>query len=114
MQFVVSEQASSNTAMVHRHSCRKAQTQEKRSLDIRVHGPFATGEQAMSAAARNGSKAGEELHLLQAIITGRNEDGGQEAQPAFGWASFCGRLNRLERPLCALARQYHRRLTCGR
>ena len=56
MQFVVSEQASSNTAMVHRHSCRKAQRQEKWSLDIRVHGPFATGEQAMSAAARTGRK----------------------------------------------------------
>ena len=56
MQFVVSEQASTNTAMVHLCSCRKAQSQEKRSLDVRVHGPFATGEQAMSAASRTGRK----------------------------------------------------------
>ena len=56
MQFVVSEQASTNTAMVHRCSCRQAQTQESQSLDVRVHGPFATGEQAMSAATRTGRK----------------------------------------------------------
>ena len=56
MQFVVSEQASTNTAIVHRCSCRKAQGQENRSLDVRVHGPFATGEQALSAATRTGRK----------------------------------------------------------
>ena len=56
MQYVVSEQASTNTAVVHRCTCRTAQAQEKRALDIRLHGPFATGEQAMSAAARTGRK----------------------------------------------------------
>ena len=56
MQFVVSEQASTNTAMVHRCSCRNAQSQQRQSLDIRVHGPFETGRQAMTAAGRTGRK----------------------------------------------------------
>ena len=56
MQFVVSEQASTNTAMVHRCNCKKAQSQEKGALDIRVHGPFATGEQAITAASRTGRR----------------------------------------------------------
>lgn len=56
MNYIVSDQASTNTATVHRCDCRTAQTQERRALDIRLHGPFATGEQAMSAAARTGRK----------------------------------------------------------
>ncbi len=54
MQYVVSEQASSNTALVHRSDCRTAQIHERRSLYVRVHGPFSTGQQAMTAAVRTG------------------------------------------------------------
>ena len=56
MQYVVSEQASTNSAMVHRCDCKKAQSQERRALDIRIHGPFSTGEQARTAAVRTGRK----------------------------------------------------------
>ena len=34
MQYVVSERASKNTAMVHRCSCKTAQVQEKSSLNL--------------------------------------------------------------------------------
>ena len=56
MQFVVCEQARLSEATVHRCDCRKAQVQERQSLDFRVHGPFGTGQQAMSAAARTGMR----------------------------------------------------------
>ena len=56
MQFVVNEQASTNTAMVHRCNCKQAQSQERQSVNIRVHGPFTTGEQAMNAAGKTGRK----------------------------------------------------------
>ena len=55
MQFIVCEQRSTDTAMVHRCNCKTAQGQEKRSLDLRVHGPFTTGEQAITAAGRTGA-----------------------------------------------------------
>ena len=56
MQFVVSEQLTTDTATVHQLGCRKAQAQERKDTRTRVHGPFVTGDQAKTAAVRTGRR----------------------------------------------------------
>ena len=57
MQFVVSEQFSRNSAVVHRCGCKQAQEQVRKERYVRVHGPFSSGEIAMSAAVRTGQRS---------------------------------------------------------
>ena len=56
MQFVVSEQPTTDTAAVHQIGCRQAQAQERRETRTRVRGPFLTGQQSKTAAMRTGRR----------------------------------------------------------